>query len=132
MSGGIEDQLKALDKDALAALLLKRTGFDEDFRLWLTAELVTLAAREKRTPLDPEPFRRRAEALLEAVHSGRRGRHWDDGSSSVDEAALEELIGQAGPFLSTGDGANAGDPEARRRSLGGILARMRRLGRNPA
>lgn len=104
MSGGIEAQLEALDDRALAALLLKRARSDEDFRLWLAAELAVLVVRE---PLDPEPFRQRAAALLEAGRDGRPRRYWDDGSANIDEAALEELIGQAVPFLAGGDGNNA-------------------------
>lgn len=107
MSGGIEAQLKALDGGALAALLLKLAGFDEDLRLWLETELAALSARETRRPLDPEPFRRRVAALFEVNHERRRRRHWDDVGSDIDEAALEELIGQAAPFLGIGDGNNA-------------------------
>lgn len=107
MSGGIEAQLKALDGGALAALLLKRAGLDEDFRLWLETELAALGARETRKPLDAEPFRRRVAALFVVNHDRRRRRHWNDVGSDIDEAALEELIAQAAPFLGIGDGNNA-------------------------
>ena len=107
MSGGIEGQLESLDERALAALLLKRARSDEDFQLWLAAELAALAARETREPLDPEPFRLRAAALLEADQAGRRGRHWDDGRADIDATALEELIAQVMPFIASGDGNNA-------------------------
>ena len=107
MSSGIEAQLKTLDDDALAALLLKRAGFDEDFRLWLETELAALGARETRRPLDSKPFRRRVAALFEVNHDRRRRRLRDDVGSDIDEAALEELIALAVPFLDIGDGINA-------------------------
>ena len=107
MSDDVATRLNALDAGALAALLSKRAVSDEDFRLWLATELAALGARELRTPLDPEPFRVRAEALLDSTRGGQRGRHRDDFGSSSDEAALDELIAQAEPFLGLGDGNNA-------------------------
>ena len=107
MSDDIEARLKTHDAGLLAALLLKRTGLDDDFRLWLGTELAALDAQKLRAPLDPEPFRRRAEALLEAPRRRKRRRSWDEPALDIDEAALEELIGQAEPFLATGDGNNA-------------------------
>lgn len=107
MSDDIEARLKTRDAGVLAALLLKRAGSDDDFRLWLATELAALDAQELRTPLDPEPFRRRAEALLEVTRSSTHRRSWDEPASDIDEAALEELIGQAEPFLAAGDGNNA-------------------------
>ena len=93
MSEGIEARLEALDASVLAALLQKWAGSDEDFRLWLATKLAALDARELRIPLDPEPFRHRAEALLQAARGGERGRHWDDSDSGIDEAALEVAPG---------------------------------------
>ena len=93
MSEGIEARLEALDASVLAALQQKRAGSDEDFRLWLATELAALDARELRIPLDPEPFRHRAEALLQAARGGERGRHWDDSGSGIDEAALGTRCG---------------------------------------
>lgn len=88
----------------LAALLLKRAGLDDGFRLWLATELAALDARQSQTLLDPEPFRRRAEALLETTRGSEYRRSWDEPTSDIDEAALEDLIGQAEPFLAVGDG----------------------------
>lgn len=107
MSDDIAARLNARDAGVLAALLLKRAGSDDDFRLWLATELAALDAQELRTPLDPEPFRRRADALLESARSTTRRRHWDDLGASIDEAVLEELLAQAEPFLGLGDGNNA-------------------------
>lgn len=107
MSDHIEARLKTRAAGLLAALLLKRAGSDDDFRLWLETELAALDAQELRAPLDPEPFRRRAEALLEVPRGRTRRRSWDEPVSDIDEAVLEELIGQAEPFLAAGDGNNA-------------------------
>ncbi|MDP3674485.1 MAG: hypothetical protein Q8R44_05250 [Novosphingobium sp.] len=107
MSDGVEARLKMRDAGVLVALLVKRAGSDDDFRLWLATELAALDAQELRAPLDPEPFRRRADALLESARSTTRRRHWDDLGVNIDEAALEELLAQAEPFLGLGDGNNA-------------------------
>ena len=107
MSDGTEARLKTRDAGVLAALLLKRAGSDDDFRLWLATELAALDAQELRTPLDPEPFRRRADALLKSARGRTRRRHWDDSGANIDEAALEELLAQAEPFLVLGDANNA-------------------------
>lgn len=101
------EQLRALARDALEALVLERAETDEGFALWLDARLAAIPSDEASVPLDPEPFRRRAEALLSAAGSGRGWRRWDEWGASVDEAALEELIGTAEPFLATGRGADA-------------------------
>lgn len=101
------EHLRALAHEALEALLLERAGMDEDFAFWLDARLAATLPNEARTPLDPEPFRRRAEALLSAAGSGRGRRRWDEWGASIDEAALEGLIGAAEPFLAAGRGADA-------------------------
>jgi uncharacterized Zn finger protein len=101
------DHLRALARESLEELLLERAEDDESFALWLDARLAARQPHEAYTPLDPEPFRRRAEALLSGTGSGRRRRHWNDWSAGVDESALEELIGAAEPFLAAGRGADA-------------------------
>lgn len=107
MSDSLETRLATLDASALAGLLRKRAGSDEDFRLWLAAQLAAGDAREQGTPLDPAPFRQRAEALLEPALTLQHRGHWDGPHSDIDEAALEELLGEAQPFLDAGDGNNA-------------------------
>jgi len=104
MTDELEGRLAALDKARLLDLLLRRAGRDDEFRLWLGAELAVRKARETRAPLDPEAFRQRAEAIFSADPSRRRRGEWESG---VDEAALEDLIEQAEPLLAAGDGANA-------------------------
>ena len=107
MSDALAARLNALDAETLATLLARRAETDEDFGLWLEAQLAAWDARDQLTPLDPEPFRRQAEALLEPARGLRPRRHWDDSHSDVDEAALEGLIGQAEPFLAAGNGIDA-------------------------
>lgn len=107
MSDALAARLNALDAETLATLLARRAETDEDFGLWLEAQLAAWDARDQLTPLDPEPFRRQAEALLEPASGLRPRRHWGDSHSDVDEAALEGLIGQAEPFLAAGNGIDA-------------------------
>ena len=107
MSDVLAARLNALDAKTLATLLARRAETDEAFRLWLEAQLAAWDARDQLLPLDPEPFRRQAEALLETARALRPRRHWDDSHSDVDEAALEEVIGQAEPFLAAGNGIDA-------------------------
>jgi uncharacterized Zn finger protein len=99
--------LHALAREELEAFLLKRAEEDEDFAFWLDARLAASMLHEANTPLDPAPFRRRVEALLCAAGSGHRRRHWNEWGAEVDEAALEDLIGEAEPFLAAGRGADA-------------------------
>ncbi|WP_163269356.1 hypothetical protein [Chelativorans alearense] len=75
--------------------------------LWLDAKPAATFLNEARAPLNPEPFRRRTEALLSEGGYKRGRRRWDEWDASVDEAALEELIGAAEPFLAVGRGADA-------------------------
>lgn len=107
MSAALARRLEAPDAETLAALLTRRAETDKDFGLWLEAQLAARDAREQQTPIDPEPFRRQAEALLEPPREIRRRRHWDDYGSDIDETALEDLIGQAEPFLAAGNGIDA-------------------------
>lgn len=99
--------LRTLSREALEALLLERSERDEGFGHWLDARLTASAPREAGAPLDPTPFRRRAEALFAAAGPGRQRRRWDEWGAGVDEAALKQLIDEATPFLAAGRGADA-------------------------
>lgn len=99
--------LRALAREALEELVLERAEVDEGFALWLDARLAVSVREAEGTQLDPTPFRRRAEALLSAAGSGRHRRHRDEWTADIDEAALEELLGAAEPFLAAGQGADA-------------------------
>src|SRR5690606_11415992 len=106
----LDDMLEGLDRQALAALLVKRAEADPALALWLETELAAGApggdlARGRRTTVDPGPIRRWAEALLSGRHSRRRG--WSDDGSIVDEEAFSALIDKAKSFLEAGDGQNA-------------------------
>lgn len=107
MSDALSMRLNALDVETLATLLLEGAEADENFRLWLEAKLAAQEAREQRKPLDPEPFRRQAEALLEPARAVCPKRHWEDSRADIDEVALEALITQAEPFLVAGNGIDA-------------------------
>lgn len=102
-----EKALRLLPRDRLEALLLERAEMDEDFAFWLDARLAATQPEQAREPLDPEPFRRRAEALLSAAEAGRRRWRWDKGGADIDEVALAGLIGAAEPFLAAGKGNDA-------------------------
>ncbi len=102
--------IQALDREALAALLVKRSESDPEFVLWVEAELAVAAPDEfvagsRCTAVDPEPIRRQAEALLSGRNFRRRG--WSDDFPAVDEGAFAALIDKARPFLDAGDGRNA-------------------------
>lgn len=101
------EHLQAVAREALEMFLLERAETDEEFAFWLDARLAATLPNKASAPLDPESFRRRAEALLSAAGSGRRRRRWDDWDADIDEATLEELIGAAEPFLAVGRGADA-------------------------
>jgi len=101
------EHLRALARQALEALVLERAETGEGFALWLDPRLAASLPRGTGTPLDPAPFRRRAEALFSGAGSGRRRRGWGERGAGVDEATLEELIDEAKPFLAVGQGADA-------------------------
>jgi len=106
----LDELLGPLDREALAALFVKRSESDPDFVLWLEAELAVgapdgLLAGARRTAVDPEPIRRRAEALLSGRSSRRRG--WSGDIPAVDEDGVAALIDKARPFIEAGDWSNA-------------------------
>jgi uncharacterized Zn finger protein len=104
----LETSLRTLPSEDLADLIVRRASFDGDFLLWVETELAAKNAQQTGDLLDPEPFRRRAQALLAAVGQDRtRHRRWDRHGSDIDEAEFAALIEQAEPFLAAGDGPNA-------------------------
>ncbi len=101
------ERLRAISRERLEALVLERAGRDEGFALWLDARFAVAVADEASTLLDPVPFRRRAEALFCSTASGRHRHSWGERAAGIDEAALEQLIDEAEPFLAAGRGAHA-------------------------
>lgn len=101
------EHLRAISRERLEALVLERAERDEGFALWLDARFAVSVADEASTLLDPVPFRRRAEALFSATSSRRHRHSRDEWTAGIDEAALEQLIDEAEPFLAEGRGAHA-------------------------
>ena len=106
----LDDMLSCLDREALAALLVRRAEFDPGLASWLEAELaaggsVKEPADGRRGRVDPGPIRRQAAALLSGHHARIRG--WSAGGVLDDEEAFSALIDRAQPFLDAGDGRNA-------------------------
>ncbi|WDZ80871.1 hypothetical protein PWG15_24265 (plasmid) [Ensifer adhaerens] len=99
--------LRTISRERLEALVLERAERDEGFALWLDAKFAVSVADEASALLDPVPFRRRAEALFSSTGSGRHRHSWGERAAGIDEAALEQLIDEAGPFLAAGRGAYA-------------------------
>jgi uncharacterized Zn finger protein len=102
----LDDMLQGLDREALAALLVKRAETDLELATWLEAELSAGgSAGANGVIIDPEPIRRQATMLLSGRSS--RGRGFSYGEGGVDEEALSGLIAKANPLLEAGDGHNA-------------------------
>ncbi|RAS07208.1 hypothetical protein [Ensifer adhaerens] len=101
------EHLRAISRERLEALVLERAERDEGFALWLDARFAASVADEASALLDPVPFRRRAEALFASTGSGRHRHSWGERSAGIDEAALEQLIDEAEPFLAAGRGVHA-------------------------
>ena len=105
----LDYMLGCLDREALAALLVRRAKLDPGLATWLEAELAAGGSVEepdgRRCRVDPEPIRRQAAALLSGHHARIRG--WNEGGVLVDEEAFSALIDKASPFLVAGDGGNA-------------------------
>ena len=112
----IPEQLKTLDKTQLLAVITRRLEIDPGLANWLDAELALLMdatpgqadgskEAKRRSPVDPEPIRIQAEALLRGRY--RQRRHWDDFHVSGTEAEIGALVDKARPFITAGDGRNA-------------------------
>lgn len=99
------DLLRALDRETLIDLMLRRLSWDPELAGWLEAELAASPRQDRQTPVDPAPLAAHAHAVL----AGRsRPRHyWDEVQPSGDAAELRALVDKAVPFLEAGDGRNA-------------------------
>lgn len=112
----IQEQLKGLDTPQLLAVIMRRLEIDPGLATWLDAELAALTdgtpdrpdgptVTKRRSPVDTEPIRAQAEALLRGRYRPRR--HWDDFHVSGTEEEISALVDKARPFIAAGDGRNA-------------------------
>ena len=107
----LSEILSDLDNASLLALVLRRTDVDEDFALWLDAELEIQRAIEpkkaakRKCLVDQAPIKSYAHALIHGRYRPRR--HRDDFRVSGSAEELRSLVEKATPFLDQGDGRNA-------------------------
>jgi uncharacterized Zn finger protein len=111
--------LADLDRDALASLLTSLLDEHPHLADWVEAQVAigqrqpevekqpeaAAEPRQRRTPLDPTPFRRRVHSILHSLdHMRPSEAYWHTGGMV---SQLREVIQQAQPFLEAGDGRNA-------------------------
>ena len=103
---GLEQRLRALDRDKLVALFMKRIRIDEGFVSWLEWELAAMppeAAGAQRVAIDPKAIAGQVRAAFSEGTSQRRGRYDYHNEAEPDEAAIAALIENAKSFLAAGD-----------------------------
>lgn len=99
----LADLLVGLDREALAALLLRRAAFDADLAGWVESEL---AARPGQgAPVDPAPIAARARTVLAERY--RYDDYWDGYRAAGDADELRDLVEKAVPLMEAGDGRGA-------------------------
>jgi uncharacterized Zn finger protein len=109
----VDDAIRALDRDDLVYLLIKRLDSDRGLASWIEAELAALAARKAaasgshagKTLVDTGPIRKQARRVLAGRY--RRARYSDGHGSGGEISQLRDLVDEAIPFLASGDGLNA-------------------------
>src|SRR5262249_12299564 len=109
----VDDAIRALDRDDLVRLLIKRLESDRGLASWVEAELAAMAARNAATSggeggkalVDIGPIRKQASRLLAGRY--RRARYSDGYRSGGEISQLRDLVDEAIPFLDSGDGLNA-------------------------
>ena len=102
----LEQRLRALDRDQLIALLVKRTRIDEGLVSWIEWELAAIASQPteaQRIAIDPKAIERQVHAAFSAGTSQRRGRYDYHNEADPDEAAITALIENAKSFFAAGD-----------------------------
>ncbi|MBI3973274.1 MAG: hypothetical protein HY332_18520 [Chloroflexi bacterium] len=109
----IETLLAGLDREQLQALLLVLVEQQPELVNLLETYVSSLRVkppattakpaepRERRTPIDVKPFRRRISEAL------RYTRYDDYGGAATLVAALQEVLDDVQPFIEAGDGPNA-------------------------
>src|SRR5262249_15250767 len=109
----VDNAIRALDRDDLVRLLIKRLDSDRGLASWIEAELAAMAARKAATSrsdggkvlVDTGPIRKQARRVLAGRHRGAR--YADDYRSGGEISQLRDLVDEAIPFLESGDGLNA-------------------------
>jgi uncharacterized Zn finger protein len=109
----LDDTIRALDRDDLVRLLIKRLESDRGLASWIEAELAARTAREAATSrsedakalVDTGPIRKHARRVLAGRY--RRARYSDGYRSGGEISQLRDLVDEAIPFLEAGDGLNA-------------------------
>lgn len=111
--------LADLDRDALIGLLTALLDEHPYLADWVEAQVAirqrqpeaerqpeaAARPRQRRTPLDPTPFRRQVHNILHSLDYMRPSEaYWHTGGMV---SQLREVIQQAQPFLEAGDGRNA-------------------------
>ncbi len=100
-----------MDKPTLVALIARWIASDDDFALWLDAELefapnpTPRKGAKRQSLVDQTPIKDYAHALIRDRYRPRR--HWDDFETSGSAEELQRLVEKATPFLERGDGRNA-------------------------
>ena len=109
----VDDAIRALDRDDLVRLLVKRLQSDRGLASWIEAELAAMAARKAATSgsaggkvlVDTGPIRKQASRVLAGRY--RQARYSDGYRSGGEIFQLRDLVNEAIPFLEAGDGLNA-------------------------
>lgn len=114
----LEELLAPLDRDQLQRLVLTLAERLPDVADMLEAQIMLLqpattivqaeaaGTSRRRTPVDPKPFRRQAQAIMVAVHGMRSGMEIYGYTSSAVEG-IRQLAQQARTFTENGDGYSA-------------------------
>ncbi len=107
----VTDLLADLDRDGLLDLLNDLLSKQPHLADWVEMKLVAQSARtspegasqprQRRTAIDPEPFRKQAQYTMDSYEMD----YWGGGSGAVDE--IQDLVDKAQPFIEAGDGWNA-------------------------
>jgi uncharacterized Zn finger protein len=109
----VDDAIRALDRDDLVRLLIKRLESDRGLASWVEVELAAMAARKAigsgsdggKVLVDTGPIRKQARRVLAGRY--RRARYSDGYRSDGEISQLRDLVDEAIPFLESGDGLNA-------------------------
>jgi uncharacterized Zn finger protein len=107
----VAELLGKLERNDLLELLTDLLSEQPRLIDWVEMQLATQVAdvsveetgqpRQRQTPIDPEPFRKRARQAMSSYDMG----DWRDGSDAISE--IRKLVEKARPFVESGDGLNA-------------------------